>query len=373
MLRRFRLEEPESVQEAAELLGRYGDSAKVYAGGTELLLAMKEGLVQYERLINVKTVKGLNEVKLDNGIISIGALCTHHQLETAPLLKERLAALVELERNVANVRVRQAGTIGGNLCFAEPHADPGTLLLALGATLVAEKASARREVSAEDFFVDAYETALQEDEVLTEIRIPAPATTSAVAYLKFGYLERPSVGVALALTLNGGIADAKIAVGCAGPAPRRVPEAETVIKGKSVEEARHNLADAGLSCGSSRAGDQRFTRRARLQGAYRRCLAETCFPGGDGAEVSTGATGRPNTPLLSTSGEIHGGESMSRAMSRHSDAQTIPISFTLNGRLQELDVEPHELLLDTVRERLGLDRRQAFLRRGGVRCLHFAG
>jgi carbon-monoxide dehydrogenase medium subunit len=249
MLRRFRLEEPESVQEAAQLLGRYGDSAKVYAGGTELLLAMKEGLVQYERLINVKKLKGLNEVKLDNGTISIGALCTHHQLETAPLLRERLPALVELERNVANVRVRQAGTIGGNLCFAEPHADPGTLLLALGATLVAQKSSSRREIAAEDFFVDAYETCLEADEVLSEIRISAPGAKSGIAYLKFGYLERPSVGVAIALTLNGGISDARIAVGCAGPAPKRVVEAEAMLEGKSMEEASRNIPSAGQVAG----------------------------------------------------------------------------------------------------------------------------
>ena len=249
MLRRFRLEEPESVQEAADLLSRYGDGAKVYAGGTELLLAMKEGLVHYERLINVKQLKGLNEVKLDNGTVSIGALCTHHQLETAPLLKERLPALVELEKNVANVRVRQAGTIGGNLCFAEPHADPGTLLLALGATLVAQRSSSRREIAAADFFIDAYETCLAADEVLSEIRIPAPAAKSGIAYLKFGYLERPSVGVAIALTLNGGISDAKIAVGCAGPAPKRVAEAEAMLTGKSIEEASRNLASAGQAAG----------------------------------------------------------------------------------------------------------------------------
>lgn len=249
MLRRFRLDEPESVQEAADLLSRYGDSAKVYAGGTELLLAMKEGLVHYERLINVKQLKGLNEVKLDNGTVSIGALCTHHQLETTPLLKERLPALVELEKNVANVRVRQAGTIGGNLCFAEPHADPGTLLLALGATLVAQKSSSRREIAAADFFIDAYETCLAADEVLSEIRIPVPAAKSGIAYLKFGYLERPSVGVAIALTLNGGISDAKIAVGCAGPAPKRVAEAEAMLKGKSIEEASRNLASAGQAAG----------------------------------------------------------------------------------------------------------------------------
>jgi len=249
MLRRFRLEEPESVQEAADLLSRYGDSAKVYAGGTELLLAMKEGLVHYERLINVKQLKGLNEVKLDNGTVSIGALCTHHQLETTPLLKERLPALVELEKNVANVRVRQAGTIGGNLCFAEPHADPGTLLLALGATMVAQRSSSRREIAAADFFIDAYETCLAADEVLSEICIPATAAKSGIAYLKFGYLERPSVGVAIALTLNGGISDAKIAVGCAGPAPKRVAEAEAMLKGKSIEEASRNLASAGQAAG----------------------------------------------------------------------------------------------------------------------------
>jgi carbon-monoxide dehydrogenase medium subunit len=243
------LEEPESVQEAADLLSRYGDNAKVYAGGTELLLAMKEGLVHYERLINVKQLKGLNEVKLDNGTVSIGALCTHHQLETAPLLKERLPALVELEKNVANVRVRQAGTIGGNLCFAEPHADPGTLLLALGATMVAQGSSSRREIAAADFFIDAYETSLAADEVLSEICIPAPAAKSGIAYLKFGYLERPSVGVAIALTLNGGISDAKVAVGCAGPAPKRVAEAEAMLKGKSIDEARRNLASAGQAAG----------------------------------------------------------------------------------------------------------------------------
>jgi carbon-monoxide dehydrogenase medium subunit len=243
------LEEPETVRQAAELLGRYGDSAKVYAGGTELLLAMKEGLVQYERLINVKAVKGLSGIKLENGVISVGALSTHRELETAPLIKQHLPALAELEHNVANVRVRQTGTIGGNLCFAEPHADPGTLLLVAGARLLADKSSSRREIAAEDFFVDAYETSLQEDEVLTEIRIPLPAPASAMAYLKFGYLERPSVGVAVALTFNGGISDAKVAIGCAGPAPRRVPEAEQLLKGKSIEEATRNLPDAGAVAG----------------------------------------------------------------------------------------------------------------------------
>lgn len=250
MLKRFRLEEPESAAEVSELLGRFGDSAKIYAGGTELLLAMKEGLVQYERLINVKKLKGLGEIAGENGTIKIGALCTHRQLEASPLLQQKLPSLVKLEQNVANVRVRQAGSIGGNLCFAEPHADPGTLLMALGAKMIAENTSGKREIAAESFFVDAYETSLQADELLTEIRVPTPGASSRSAYLKFGYLERPSVGVAVALTLDGAIVNSvKIAVGCAGPAPRRVAEAEALLSGKGKDEAVRLLPQAGAIAG----------------------------------------------------------------------------------------------------------------------------
>jgi len=248
MLRRFRLEEPESVSEVSELLGRFGDSAKIYAGGTELLLAMKEGLVQYERLIDVKKLR-CKDVTLENGALSIGALCTHRELEISEVIKEKLPALAKLEHNVANVRVRQVGTIGGNLCFAEPHADPGTLLIALGAKMIAEKSSAQREIPAEEFFVDAFETALEPDEVLTRVVVPVPGPTGRSAYLKFGYLERPSVGVGVAFNLNGQVSSMRIAVGCAGPAPRRVQDAEALLEGKSREEAERNLAQAGALAG----------------------------------------------------------------------------------------------------------------------------
>jgi len=141
------------------------------------------------------------------------------------------------------------GTIGGNICFAEPHADPGTLLIALGAKMIAEQSSSKREITAEDFFVDAYETALQADEVLTKIQVPIPAPNARSAYLKFGYLERPSVGVAVAFNLNGGVSGVRIAVGCAGPAPRRVAEAEALLEGKSKDEALRHVAEAGAAAG----------------------------------------------------------------------------------------------------------------------------
>ena len=248
MLKRFRLEEPGSVEEAAELLARYGESAKIYAGGTELLLAMKEGLIHYERLINIKQIPDLDQIKLGDGVLRIGALSTHRSLAGSAPLKERLPAFVRMEENVANIRVREVGTIGGNLCFAEPHADPGTLLLVLGAKLTAEKASARREIPIEKFFVGAYETCLEEDEILTGIEMPLPPARSSLAYLKFGYLERPSVGVAVLLALDGGgksVTDARVAVGCVGPTPKRIEEAESLLKGKRLRDVSQALGKAG--------------------------------------------------------------------------------------------------------------------------------
>jgi aerobic carbon-monoxide dehydrogenase medium subunit len=250
MLRRFRLEEPETVPEAAELLARYGDSARVYAGGTELLLVMKEGLAHYERLVNIKKIPNLDTVKQDNGVISIGALATHRSLSTDALLEERLPVFAAMEKHVANIRVREVGTIGGNLCFAEPHADPGTLLLVLGAKLILAKASGRREIPIEGFFVGPYETVLEDDELLTEIRVPLLPAHSAAAYLKFGYLERPSVGVAVSLSLDGAsVRDVRVAVGCAGPTPRRIEAAEEALRGKSVEDASESIGKAGAIAG----------------------------------------------------------------------------------------------------------------------------
>jgi carbon-monoxide dehydrogenase medium subunit len=250
MLRRFRLEEPETIPEASALLARHGESARIYAGGTELLLVMKEGLARYERLVNVKKIPGLDQIKLDNGSISIGALATHRRLTRDALLEKHLPALAALEKNVANIRVREVGTIGGNLCFAEPHADPGTLFLALGASVIAAKADKRREIPIEKFFVDAYENALADDELLAEIRIPRLPARASAAYLKFGYLERPSVGVAVFLALDGNaVREARVAVGCAGPTPRRVSAAEELLRGKSLDEASRRLDEAGAVAG----------------------------------------------------------------------------------------------------------------------------
>jgi carbon-monoxide dehydrogenase medium subunit len=155
-----------------------------------------------------------------------------------------------MEGDVANVRVREVGTLGGNLAFAEPHADPGTLLQVFDATVRLERKGGARTIPVEQLFVGPFETCLEGDELLTEVVVPPLPPRSAAGYLKFGFLERPSVGVGVAVTLDDGrVADARIAVGCVGPVPRRMREAEAVLRGKAVSECQPALAEAGRLAG----------------------------------------------------------------------------------------------------------------------------
>ena len=247
MLRPFELVEPSSVAEASELLARHGEAARIYAGGTELILAMKEGLIHYDYLVNVKLIPGLAGIRLgSDGALRIGAATPHRALERDPTVRERFPVVGRMERDVANVRVREVGTLGGNLCFAEPHADPGSLLQVFEATVRIERKGSARTIPLEQLFVGPFETCLEGDEVLTEIVVPPLPPRSAAAYLKFGILERPSVGVGVALTLDDGrVAVTRIAVGCVGPVPRRMREAETLLAGKSIAETLASLAEAG--------------------------------------------------------------------------------------------------------------------------------
>jgi carbon-monoxide dehydrogenase medium subunit len=155
-----------------------------------------------------------------------------------------------MEAHVANVRVREVGTLGGNLCFAEPHADPGTLLQVYDASVQIERQGGSRTLELEDFFIGSFEVALEEDELLTALRVPSLPAHTAAAYLKFGFLERPSVGVAVAVTATAeGVQAVRLAVGCVGPVPRRMREAEAMLSNKAIEEVRANLEAAGQLAG----------------------------------------------------------------------------------------------------------------------------
>jgi len=240
-LRPFEIHQPATTAEASRLYGRYGDDAAFYAGGTELLLAMKEGLLHYRHLIDLKTIPGLDGIRgVDGGNgLRIGALATHRAIERSAAVAEHLPLLAEVESGVANVRVKHMGTIGGNLCFAEPRADPGTLCAACGAAVRLEGASGAREVDVDEFFVGPYETSRAPDEVLTEVRLPRFGPRTRGAYVKFGMHERPTLGVAVVLTLSPAgeaVEDARIAVGCVTPRPTRLRGAEAAARGRPVAD-----------------------------------------------------------------------------------------------------------------------------------------
>jgi carbon-monoxide dehydrogenase medium subunit len=235
MLSRFVIHEPKTVEEASSLLTAHGPEAAIYAGGTELLVVMKERLVHFPHLVNIKTIPGLANISLDTAgeVIEIGPLATHRMIERSPLVREHAPLLADLAAHVANVRVRAAGTIGGNLCFAEPHSDPATLLVAWGATFALTSEETTRKLPAKEFFVGMLETARGHEEVLTAIRIPLLPADSGSAYERFKIHERPTATVAVVLRVVADeIVEARIVVGSVGPRPRRLPLAEEVLVGQ---------------------------------------------------------------------------------------------------------------------------------------------
>lgn len=269
MLSRFVIHEPETVEEASELLAAHGPEAAIYAGGTELLVVMKERLVHFPHLVNIKTIPGLAGISLDTagGALAIGSLATHRAIERSSVVREHAPLLAELEAHVANVRVRVAGTIGGNLCFAEPHSDPATLLLAWGAMLTLTSAKGSRDVPAEDFFLGLLETARRHDEILTAIHVPLMPVDAVNAYERFKIHERPTATVAVVLRLTADeIVEARVVAGSVGPRPMRLPLAEAVLIGQRPVGAL--FASAG-----ARARDEvEVTEDAFESGDYKRNL-----------------------------------------------------------------------------------------------------
>jgi carbon-monoxide dehydrogenase medium subunit len=242
MLDTLEIHQPATVEEASRLLSTYGLEAAVYAGGTELLVIMKERLVHYPHLIDIKPIPGLDAISIQGRSLVIGALATHRSIERSPLVREHAPLLAELESHVANLRVRSAGTIGGNLCFAEPHSDPATLLIAWDATVTLTCADGSRSLALNEFFTGLLETVRRADEILTDIRIPLLVPTAS-AYERFKTHERPTANVAVALRFNGEVVEvARIVTGSVCDRPTRMVTAEASLighplDGSSIEKA----------------------------------------------------------------------------------------------------------------------------------------
>jgi carbon-monoxide dehydrogenase medium subunit len=255
-LRPFQLHEPTTVEEASRLLEEYGDEAALYAGGTELLLVMKLGFASFAHLVDVKGIAELGGIAANGRTLRIGASATHLEIERSPAVRERWPALAEMERQVANLRVRGTGTLGGNLCFSDPHSDPATFLLAVEAGVILRRGRGEpRRVAIGEFVLGPYRTALAHDELLTGIEVPAPPEGAAIVHRKLAFHERPTATVTCLVRLESGrIAEARIAVGSVGPVAVRVPEAEALLAGSERSEALRDALRAAGEAASAAVG-----------------------------------------------------------------------------------------------------------------------
>jgi aerobic carbon-monoxide dehydrogenase medium subunit len=234
----FDLHRAGSVEDAAELLRRYGDDAAVHCGGTELLLLLKLGFASYGHLVDIKPIPELKGIAIEDGTLRIGAAVTHREIERSPLVAEALPALAAMERRVANVRVRSVGTLGGNLCFSDPHSDPAGFLLALDALAECRDGSrAARLVPLSEFLLGPYQTALRPAELLTAVCIPLPATGTTIVHDKISFHERPAATITVAVREESGVyADVRIAIGSVGPSAVRPHEAERILVGSQTSD-----------------------------------------------------------------------------------------------------------------------------------------
>lgn len=269
----FELHRPRTLDEALELLDRYGEDAVPMHGGTELLLLFKLGLAVYGHVVDLKRVDELREVRVGDGVLHLGGGVTHLEIERAPHVRSGWGSLARMEGTVANLRVRAAGTIGGNLAFSDPHSDPATFLLACGATVVARGPAGERELMLTDFLQGPYQTALRPGELLTSVHVPALPDSARAVHLKLAFRERPAVTVTCVVELAAaGIAAAQVAVGSVGPRPVRAAAAERLLVGL---DARDLGADALSAAGEAAAAASGATADANGSADYKRALVAT--------------------------------------------------------------------------------------------------
>ena len=248
---------PSSLGEALSLLNDNQDDAKVLAGGHSLIPMMKLRLAEPGILIDLGKVDGLSYIREDGGGLAIGAMTSYYDIMTSEAVQANSPVLAEAAGMVADPQVRNMGTIGGSLAHSDPAADLPAVMIALGAELVAGSHGllgrvSSRTISADDFFVDLFTTALEPNEILTEIRIPAQAAGSGAAYAKMANKAShfAIVGVAASVTVSGGACtSASVGVTGAGASASRATAAEAALQGSSLDDAAITSAASAAASG----------------------------------------------------------------------------------------------------------------------------
>jgi aerobic carbon-monoxide dehydrogenase medium subunit len=236
-MRRFEILEPKSIQEACGILSEKED-VKLIAGGTALLILIKQGLFVPKTLVNLKKIKEAGEITYSpTAGLRVGGLASIYDVETAPVVRQHYPLLAQACHVVANIRIRNMATIGGNLAHADYQSDPPAALVALNASVELTNRNRVRKAKLAEFLLGSYETALEPDELLTALLVPPPPPDSRCTYIKFttrSSEDRPCAGVAAWVRCSKGICEeARVVVGAVSPAPVVVAD-EARVQGKKL-------------------------------------------------------------------------------------------------------------------------------------------
>ena len=232
---------PNQVSEAISLLQKHGEEAKILAGGHSLIPAMKLRFAMPEYLIDISGIDGLEYIREEDGQLKIGAMTRESSLEESNLVKDNYPLLLDTVKMIADPQVRNMATVGGNLAHGDPANDHPATMIALRASIAVEGPNGRREIGIDDFFPDFFTTALEDNEILTEIRIPASQPGSGGAYQKIerkvGDYAAAAVACQLSLEADGKIQQIGIGLTNVGPVPIRSVGAEGNLRGKTPDDS----------------------------------------------------------------------------------------------------------------------------------------
>jgi len=278
----FDYSEPPTLADAVALLDRLGDKASVLAGGTDLIVQMKEHVRRPEHVVNIKKILGLDTFSFDSQVgLTLGALVTTRQVETSAVALRHYASLVRAVTDFASIQVRHRATVVGNVCRASPSADTLPPLIADGALLRIVGPEGRRELPLEGFCLGPGRTSLARGEIVTHLVVPPPPPSTGKVYLKHGrraQMELATVGVAVTLTAVDGVChEVRIVLAAVAPTPLRACRAESVLRGQRLDAAAIEAAAEAAMQEARPIGDVRSSadyRREMVRVLTRRAIQQ---------------------------------------------------------------------------------------------------
>ena len=240
--------EPKTLEEACSLLSKHKEEAKLISGGQSLVPILQQRLISPKYLINLKGLPGLDYIKEDANSLKIGALATESAIEISGIVQRRFPILVEAIHTIASVQVRNWGTIGGSLAHADPTGDFAPVLIALGAKVKATSTKGEREIALDNFFIDYLQSALEVDEILTEVAVPYLAPKSGGVYdkeiVRAGDTGISSMAVVVSLDGKQEVKEARIVLGCQASVPIRAVQTEKAAVGKKAGDSIKEVEEA---------------------------------------------------------------------------------------------------------------------------------